>query len=395
MPSIGQSELKKKEFLVVRDNQTGEVVKVIFPNGIQVGVPGVENFNSGIILSNLAAAPSDTTNALYAINGNVYFNGVLIGAAGGANVTVKDEGSTLVTTLSSLNFTGAGVTATAAGNDVTVTVNSVPGGSDTYVQFNDGGTTFGGDSDFTYDKSANVLNVGNSELGSFDATAAYFSNKNATVATGYALYQADPIAGSKNTWINAPSGGRVYIANNDNSVAYFDDNEIILTGKAATTQTVTLGSTVSTSTTTIQAGSGGITLTGNTTASDDLAVNGGDLTSNQTTFNLLNSTVTSLNVGGDATSISIGDTTTSAQTLSIGGSSIGTSTYNVGTGATASARTKTLNLGTGGSAGSTTNVNLGSSRGGTVTVNNDLVVNGSMYSLQLSENLVLAMQVFG
>lgn len=122
MPSISQSELKKKEFLVVRDNQTGEVVKVIFPNGIQVGMPGVENFNSGIILSNLASAPSDTTNTLYAINGNVYFNGVLIGAAGGANVTVKDEGSTLVTTLSSLNFTGAGVTATASGNNVTVTV---------------------------------------------------------------------------------------------------------------------------------------------------------------------------------------------------------------------------------------------------------------------------------
>lgn len=37
---------------------------------------------------------------------------------------------------------------------------------------------------------------------------------------------------------------------------------------------------------------------GNTTASGDAAINGGDITSSQTTFNLLNSTVTTLNVGG-------------------------------------------------------------------------------------------------
>ena len=45
------------------------------------------------------------------------------------------------------------------------------------------------------------------------------------------------------------------------------------------------------------------------TFASDIAVNGGDLTSNQTTFNLLNSTVTTLNVGGAASStINIGAT---------------------------------------------------------------------------------------
>ena len=38
----------------------------------------------------------------------------------------------------------------------------------------------------------------------------------------------------------------------------------------------------------------------------DLDVNGGDIKTNQTTFNLLNSTVATLNLGGDATSIEIG-----------------------------------------------------------------------------------------
>lgn len=41
----------------------------------------------------------------------------------------------------------------------------------------------------------------------------------------------------------------------------------------------------------------------------DLAVNGGDITSTATTFNLLDATVTTLNVGGDATTVDIGAAT--------------------------------------------------------------------------------------
>lgn len=47
-------------------------------------------------------------------------------------------------------------------------------------------------------------------------------------------------------------------------------------------------------------------VTGNTTLTGDLAVNGGDLTSTATTFNLLNTTVTTLNIGGAATTIALG-----------------------------------------------------------------------------------------
>lgn len=50
-----------------------------------------------------------------------------------------------------------------------------------------------------------------------------------------------------------------------------------------------------------------ITLTSTTTTvSGDLAVNGGDLTSTATTFNLLNATVTTLNLGGAATAVNLG-----------------------------------------------------------------------------------------
>ena len=63
----------------------------------------------------------------------------------------------------------------------------------------------------------------------------------------------------------------------------------------------------------------------NLTLSGDLAVNGGDITTTQTTFNLLHTTATTLNIGGDATTISIGSTahtgtTTIQNDLSVHGS---------------------------------------------------------------------------
>jgi hypothetical protein len=48
---------------------------------------------------------------------------------------------------------------------------------------------------------------------------------------------------------------------------------------------------------------------GNTTLTGDLAVNGGDITTNQGTFNLINTTTTTLNIGGAASTVSIGATT--------------------------------------------------------------------------------------
>lgn len=50
----------------------------------------------------------------------------------------------------------------------------------------------------------------------------------------------------------------------------------------------------------------GLSVGGAATIGGDLDVNGGDIKTDQTTFNLLNSTVTILNLGGDATTIEIG-----------------------------------------------------------------------------------------
>jgi len=120
MPKIEQSQLRQEDKLVLRSGKNNEVQNVIFPNGIQVGLEAL-NFNYGIKLPNLSSGPDQTTNILYCIDGDIYFNGVLVAPAAGSNLTIKDEGTSLTTTCASIDFTGSGITATASGNNVTVT----------------------------------------------------------------------------------------------------------------------------------------------------------------------------------------------------------------------------------------------------------------------------------
>ena len=62
-------------------------------------------------------------------------------AAGGGAVVVQDEGTTLTSAVSQINFVGTGVTATTSGSQVTVTVPSggSPGGSSGQIQVNNAG----------------------------------------------------------------------------------------------------------------------------------------------------------------------------------------------------------------------------------------------------------------
>jgi hypothetical protein len=124
MPKIEQSKLRKQDKVVLRSTKNAEVLNVIFPNGIQVGLDA-KSFNYGVRLPNLSSAPGKTTNVLYALDGDIYFNGVLVAPSAGSNLTIKDEGTDLTTTCSSIDFVGAGVAATAVDNDVTVTITAI------------------------------------------------------------------------------------------------------------------------------------------------------------------------------------------------------------------------------------------------------------------------------
>ena len=100
------------------------------------------------------------------------------------------------------------------------------------------------------------------------------------------------------------------------------------------------------------------------TVTGDLAVNGGDITSSAVTFNLLNSTVTTMNLGGAATAITMGDATTATTTVR-GGTLVGNATTQNLFNTTAT----TINLG-----GAATTINLGPTGGtGAIDVNRNTI----------------------
>ncbi len=85
-------------------------------------VPGRAPTTSDLVLGELSINHEDgKLYALHTTSGSV--DGVVqLNAGGGSALTVKDEGTNLSTATSSINFVGAGVTATNTGSDVTVTI---------------------------------------------------------------------------------------------------------------------------------------------------------------------------------------------------------------------------------------------------------------------------------
>ena len=173
-------------------------------------------------------------------------------------------------------------------------------------------------------------------------------------ADGYVLSST---TGGTLSWISAGTASSVSVTETGGSASY---NLVFTNANSTTSASLYIDS------------SDNITFnpsTNDLTTSGDIAVNGGDITSTATTFNLLNSTVTSLNIGGDATSVSIAGTSAAGQTVSIASGA-------------PSSGTRTLNLGTDGDVGSTTNVNIGSGVGGTVTINSGTLSAGAMTTTQ-------------
>jgi len=308
------------------------------------------------------------------------------GSTGSVTLTVDDS---KVAMISGSTFTGAvkfnaglsgsltkltdGTSYIVAGNNVTVTTGSngaltiaasmnagsLVAGVDTQIQFNDGGSNFGGDAGLTYNKTTDTLTgvtgsffalstTGNSSVGgALTVTGASSLNGNVTVGDASAdtvtVNGTTTFAGAAVTTTfagNSQVGGLLGVTGS----AGFNGNVTLgdaaadtvtvngtttfagaavtttfagntqvggllgVTGSAGFNGNVTLGDasadTVTVNGTTTFAGSG-VT----TTFAGDVAVNGGDVTSSATTFNLLNSTVTTLNVGGAATAVEIGAAT--------------------------------------------------------------------------------------
>jgi len=131
------------------------------------------------------------------------------------------------------------------------------------------------------------------------------------------------------------------------------------------------GAFAATSGLTFATGSSSLTISG------DLAVNGGDITTTESSATIFSTNVSSLSLASAASSVSIGGSSSSTTfTLNVAANRTGNSTFNLGTGATSTGNTKSVNIGQGGDPGSTTNIRLGTTDTNAAT---NIYMSGSVY----------------
>jgi hypothetical protein len=118
-------------------------------------------------------------------------------------------------------------------------------------------------------------------------------------------------------------------------------------------------------------------LGGNLTVGGDVSINGGDLTTTATTFNLLNTVATTINFAGDATSLTIGSTTgsTSIRNLLAAGSNVSIAGNTLSTTNT-SFNLLNTNVTSLNAFGAATSLSIGAPTG-TTLINNDLTIAGA------------------
>ena len=155
----------------------------------------------------------------------------------------------------------------ATGSPTAVTLGSTHTTSNTTINAGSGGIILSGSATTIITGSTSGqadAYIGTVEIGelpatkiSFPAVYAMFGHKALDHNTdgNYALVQSNV----GDTFLGAASTKSVVFKNGTSIIGYLDDNEISLTGKPSTAQTVTLGSTTGASSLTLNAGTGGIT----------------------------------------------------------------------------------------------------------------------------------------
>ena len=222
------------DLIIISDSEANKITKratlstAVTNNQIKYDLNATQD-GSNVDLNLTSSDASDNSVVQFTAGTNVSLtrnsaSEITISASGGGNLPIEDEGTEITAAAAKINFTGAGVTATAVGNDVTVnipggggsgTVTSVgltmpsafavanspvttsgtlavtttggsagqyldytgawstpptggtPGGSDTQIQYNNGGS-FGGTTGLTWDDSTNILSIATRYEGDID-----------------------------------------------------------------------------------------------------------------------------------------------------------------------------------------------------------------------------------
>ena len=89
MAKIDGKKARRADKIVLKSNNNRDILAVIFPNGIQVGLSS-DGFNKGIKLPDIVT-PQESTNVLYSVNGKLFFGASEVGgiAAGGSPTQVQ------------------------------------------------------------------------------------------------------------------------------------------------------------------------------------------------------------------------------------------------------------------------------------------------------------------
>lgn len=233
--------------------------------------------------------------------------------------TISVKGNELSLTNATAQISQAGLFRGSAGGGGGGGGSTPPAGLDTYVQFNDGGTIFGGDSGFTYNKTTDSITVAGNITGSNLRLTG-----DATVVGGDITTEA--------------------------ATFNFVDATATTFNLARAATTITAGAVGGS--TTFQ---GDITGS-NTLLTGDLAVNGGDITTTSAIANMFATNAVTMNFGPAslATVVNLNRTTNVSTTnIATGNNASATKSINIG-GNTGAAATCTISIGSSGSLGRTT-----------------------------------------
>jgi hypothetical protein len=389
----------------ITDSLTGTIFAV---NDIS-GVPSIEVIDDGtIILAELVGnvligTSTDDGVSRLQVAGNVATSGNL--AVNGSDITTTSTAFNLLNTAATtVNFAGAATTLTLGATSGTTNIrNNVNITGDLDI---DGGdlTVSTGTFNLANTIATTVNFAGASSALTIGATTGTATIRNATTTlTGNANINGGTLAtnqgtfnlvntaattvnfaGAATTLTVGATSGTTNIRNNLNVTGDLDIDGGDLTVSTGTfnlanTTATTVNFAGASSALTIGATTGTATIrNATTTLTGNANINGGTLATNQGTFNLINTTATTVNFAGAATNIQIGSasgTTNVNNNLDVDGDvnidggdlTVSTTTFNL-----ANATASTVNF-----AGAGTNIQIGAATG-TTNINNSLDVDGDV-----------------